>query len=151
MSLFGIALKLFGRFSNGLLAPMLLLIYHSFSILPKTLPLGPLVFFVISVRFRILPSSNNSMLWLMVYPVVLSLLKMRGILGKFSCLVKTIQPWCFSHLIFWMFQYMVSRTWSRKSRIMVSVCSEGSLLISMTWVDIQDEPRRVKSVGTLAV
>ena len=38
-----------------------------------------------------------------------------------------------------------------RSGIWVSVVSEGSLLISMTWVDIQDEPRRVKSVGTLAV
>ena len=48
----------------------------------------------------------------------------------------------------------VSGTWSRsseKSGIWVSVVSEGSLLISMTWVDIQDEPRRVKSVRTLAV
>ena len=45
----------------------------------------------------------------------------------------------------------VSGTWSRRSGMIGKVCSEGSLLISMTWVDIQDEPRRTKSIGTLAV
>ena len=41
MSLFGIVLELFGRFSNEPLVPMLFLIYHSFSILPETLPFDP--------------------------------------------------------------------------------------------------------------
>ena len=48
----------------------------------------------------------------------------------------------------------VSGTWSRSSErsgIWASVVSEGSLLISMTWVNIQNEPRRAKSVGTLVV
>ena len=50
--------------------------------------------------------------------------------------------------------WFLSGTWSRSSErsgIWVSVVSEGSLLISMTWVDIQDEPRKTKSVGTLVV
>ena len=48
----------------------------------------------------------------------------------------------------------LSGTWSNSSErsgIWVSVVSEGFLLISITWVDIQDEPRRAKSVGTPAV
>ena len=44
MSFFGIVLKLFGHFSNEPLAPMLLLIYRSFSILPEILPFDPLFF-----------------------------------------------------------------------------------------------------------
>ena len=50
--------------------------------------------------------------------------------------------------------FVMSGTWSKnskKSKIWVSVISESSLLIFMTWVDIQNEPRRVKSIGTLAV
>ena len=62
------------------------------------------------------------------------------------------------HTIFGFFRYVslgqLLGTWSRSSErsgIWVSVVSEGSWLISITWVNIQDEPRRVKSVGTLAV
>ena len=50
--------------------------------------------------------------------------------------------------------FVMSGTWSKSSeklRIWVSVVSKGSLLISITWVDIQDESRRVKPVRTFAV
>ena len=50
--------------------------------------------------------------------------------------------------------FVMSGTWSKsskKSGIWVSVVSEGFLLIYMIWVDIQNEPRRIKSIGTLAV
>ena len=40
---------------------------------------------------------------------------------------------------------------SKKSGIWVSVISESFLLIFMTWVNIQDEPRKIKSIKTLAV
>ena len=106
MSLFGIVWKLFGHLLNEFSVPMWFLKCRSFSILLKTLFFVPLVFFAVFFPFRILLLSNNSMLWLMVYLVKLFLSKMRGILGKFSCLAKTIQPLCFSRSLFWMLQCM---------------------------------------------
>ena len=90
ISLFGTVWKLFERLSNELLVPMWLLKCRNFSISPGTLLLVPFVFFAISFLFRILFLSNNSMLWLMVYQMGFSLSMMYRILGKSSCLAKTI-------------------------------------------------------------